>query len=144
MEEARRIPMPLMDRHEEEAPITHVDVINHNKDGFWDRFNNEKIEFPAHERVTISLDAARHIFGIDLPEEDRVRHVCRRFGWNTPVHMENNRYMELYRNLDIVPARFRLVRVNDEKPVLEKRTAGRPKTKYKPPSLDDLDPDPVA
>jgi len=39
---------------------------------------------------------------------------------------------------------IRLLVVDDEKPVLEKRTAGRPKTKYKPPSLDDLDPDPVA
>jgi hypothetical protein len=58
-----------------------IRVVNHNDQTLHGRFDGEDYEFPPELPVDISLDAAKHIFG--LGQEDKAQ-VLNMLGWLVP------------------------------------------------------------
>lgn len=85
-------PMPEMAAPAAPAkPMMMVEVTNHNGFALRDMFDGVPYIFRPNEALSIPPQVANHIFG--WPGEGHVMrlHTCRRFGWNTPSHMERDR-----------------------------------------------------
>ncbi len=73
-------------------------VINKTGKLIRDRFNGTDFEFLPNEKVNISPDAARHIFGYGISDQKEIDRILMRQGW-----MKNSDEIE--------PARARLARI---------------------------------
>ena len=57
---------------------TEIFVTNHNDFHHSDQYAGVPYEFPPKERVAVSVDAAVHMFGFNLPDKNN---VLNRLGW---------------------------------------------------------------
>ena len=118
--------------------ITHIRVTNNNPFPIYDRYDGVQYVFAPEKPQNIPADVANHIFGYspDATEDDMIKHIQRRFGWNTVQHVKDDTWLMYIDNIDIKPVVFKLVEVElkeDGDPVdapaaaAPKRRPGRPK-----------------
>jgi hypothetical protein len=111
--------------------ITNLRVTNMNDFVITDRFDGVPFVFEPKKPVKLPADAALHIFGWtpDCPPETCKTHTCRRFGWNTPAHMEKGTDNRFFGKLKFEKVLHRIVEVVEEEtaPVALIPTKGGPK-----------------
>lgn len=73
--------------------IINIRVTNKNADSYSDAHDGVNYHFLGKGKTqTISLEAARHIFGYSTKgadEKTMFDHVCKRWGWNTPENVRD-------------------------------------------------------
>jgi hypothetical protein len=72
-------------------PMMMVEVVNRNGFVLRDMFDGVPYTFRPNEQLSIPPQVAHHIFGWPGDGETMRLHTCRRFGWNTPEHLERDR-----------------------------------------------------
>src|SRR6185312_5561378 len=98
-----------------EASQVHVKVSNGNDFDIGDRFDGIPYTFKARTTVPIPLEAAIHFFGFQVdPESQQLSfvpdsaHVCRRWGWNTPEFLKNDRGRKMAERITVTPVTYEL------------------------------------
>ena len=113
------LPMPDPPPAPAAPPMHMVEVTNRNGFVIEDHFDGVSHIFRPNEPLSIPPAAASHFFG--WPGEGHVMrlHTCRRFGWNTPVHLARDptRPHDLrsvadiyFGNIDIKTVEYEMVR----------------------------------
>jgi hypothetical protein len=141
---------PLPDLNETPAPakpMMMVEVVNRNGTTLRDMFDGVPYVFRPNEGLSIPPQVAHHIFGWPGEGEDMRLHTCRRFGWNTPAHMERDRnrphdtrtVADIYfENIEIKTVEYEMVR-REATPVPmpdDSEIADRPKLDAQLPDFD--------
>jgi hypothetical protein len=98
--------------------LQRVRVVNRNDFAIKDRFDGVPYVFKPNEEVDLPLDVANHILGWPGDEEDRWRHMAKRWGWNLPDHItkqwKGRPLWEHYcANVEITVQNYELRRVTD-------------------------------
>lgn len=100
--------------------ITMVRITNNGDATFNDRYDGVPYIVSKGQTLSIPLDVAAHIFGYHpgVDPTAMFRHVCKRQGWNTPKHIEEDEdgrtlAERLFANLRIDPVIYKMV---EEKP----------------------------
>lgn len=93
------------------ATVTNIKVTNKNDFDISDGYDGVPFVFPAKGSLVIPADAALHIFGWQpgADPKDVFRHVQRRWGYNTPAHVEAGTDKKVIGNIIITPVVYRLV-----------------------------------
>jgi hypothetical protein len=82
-------PMPELSQPPEPAKqMSMVEVVNRNGFTIRDMYDGVPYVFRPNQMLSIPPNVANHIFGWPAEGDVMRLHTCRRFGWNTPAHME--------------------------------------------------------
>jgi hypothetical protein len=109
-------------------PMQMVEVVNRNTFVMQDRFDGVPYTFKPNVPISITPQAARHFFGWPAEGEIMKLWTCRRFGWNTPDHItqDKNRPHDertvadiYFENLDIKTIEYEMVRKESSVPMPE-------------------------
>lgn len=128
--------------------VTRVRVVNRNTFTIRDRCDGMPWKFPPHEPVVIPGEVAAHIFGFPGDVNDMHSHMCKRFGWNQPEHIDPKKmdaqellpWQRLCRNVTLEVEHYEMIRkvaleeqitesaqtTQTEQPIV-KRRPGRPR-----------------
>lgn len=129
--------------------MTHlIKVTNNNDFEITDYFNGRAYVFAPEEPVNMPFDAARHIFGIDFPEdeatlksasfrEELLNSVSRRWGWTSHEQEEKNRKRKIMNKFIFTPVITKMIELvpenNDLAPAREQPAVSKGKNgKFKP------------
>jgi hypothetical protein len=105
-----------------------VEVVNRNGFTLRDMYDGVPYIFRPNEALSIPPQVANHIFGWPGEGYAMRLHTCRRFGWNTPSHMERdaNRPHDLrtvadiyFENIDVKTIEYDLVKRESAVPMPE-------------------------
>src|SRR5882672_2602967 len=66
-------------------------VTNKNDFHHTDMFDGQEYEFPPQERVAISVDAATHMFGFNMPDKTE---TLTRLGWATRLDRDAKQWVD--------------------------------------------------
>ena len=104
--------------------VKYVKITNGLDVPFTDRHDGVPITIMPGRSENLPLDMAAHILGYhpDIEPETMFRYICKRQGWNTPAHVQQNPdthktiAQEYFSKLKIEPVSFKLVPANDPDP----------------------------
>ena len=104
--------------------VKYVKITNGLDVPFTDRHDGVPITIMPGKSENLPLDMAAHILGYhpDIEPETMFRYICRRQGWNTPAHVQQNPdtqktiAQEYFAKLKIEPVAYKLVPAADPDP----------------------------
>src|SRR5580698_5222999 len=108
----------------EHQRVRYVKVTNGLEVPFTDRHDGVPITIMPGKSENLPLDMAAHIFGYSpgVEPETMFRYICKRQGWNTPAHVQQNAdthktlAREYFDKLKIEPIVYKLVQVEEPDP----------------------------